>query len=66
MLYVSPRRKRLLSLLLRLLCWRPTAKFPEWRARHPDSVAAPSETRLFHAHHPDWLGFTPDIQRLLR
>ena len=66
MLYVSPRRKRLLSLLLRLVARRPSAKLPEWQAHHPDSIAAPSETRPLNADHPDWRGFTPEIQRLLR
>lgn len=32
----------------------------------PDSITCPSERPHANPDYPDWLGYTPDIQRLLR
>lgn len=55
-----------LSLLLQVL-GRPlrTARH-EWHDSQPDSIGFPSEAPKPNPDYPDWLGYTPEIQRLLR
>lgn len=55
-----------LSLLLQVL-GRPlrTARH-EWQDSQRDSIGFPSEAPRANADYPDWLGYAPEIQKLLR
>lgn len=41
-------------------------KGPERRAGQPDSIIAPGEAPPSEDWPPEWVAFTPDIQKLLR
>ena len=57
---------RPLSLLARLLRVFAATERPAWHDSRPDSIIAPSERPRQSADHPEWLGYDPEIQRLLR
>jgi hypothetical protein len=62
---VIAQKNPLSSLLLRLAGRLAHTRLPELRDSQPDSIIAPSEAPG-DRDYPDWLGYTPEIQRLLR
>jgi hypothetical protein len=55
-----------LSRLLSRLAGFLSETTPDWRDSKPDSIIAPSEAPPQNRDYPDWLGHSPEIQRLLR
>lgn len=55
-----------LSLLLRFLGRPIRVSRSGWCDSQPDSIGHPSEAPPRETGIPEWMGYTPDIQRLLR